>query len=504
MKTQVIHLESYDDRHSILDRLNWGQADRIIMIWPLRGEPLDHKLDLKLIHRRCQTTNIKLALVCKQPEVVDEARSLGIPVFRSLRQAQRIAWEYTLKPYEPPEKPQRKYTRQELAEMRSQAEPPAWVNSRDTRIAAFSISILAVLIMALFLIPGATITYQPSSQNQELDLTLTADPAVRTFNLSGTVPAKTLSISVEGRDEVKPSGETSIPDQAATGIITFTNLTDQEITIPAGTIIRTADPNTSIRFATSTETSIAGTSGATTLVPIEAINPGPNSNLPANTLVIIEGDLSRLLTAANQDPTSGGTERRSPSPSVEDYETLREALLASLWQTALEEAAQLLDPKDMIIDDEPLQVFIQEETFTPAQPEPSASLSLILQVEYEIHYISWEDLYNMGNTTLDAVLPAGYQAQPATLEIDSAVQPALVEDGVAIWPVTYTRQIFESDQIQTTIEHILGKTPSKAAQMLQSELDLPKKPEIEMWPEWWPLIPLMEIRISAYDLPEGS
>ena len=87
------------------------------------------------------------------------------------------------------------------------------------------------------------------------------------------------------------------------------------------------------------------------------------------------------------------------------------------------EAAQLLDPKDMIIDDEPLQVFIQEETFTPAQPEPSASLSLILQVEYEIHYISWEDLYNMGNTTLDAVLPAGYQAQPATLEIDSAVQP---------------------------------------------------------------------------------
>ena len=55
MKTQVIHLESYDDRHSILDRLNWGQADRIIMIWPLRGTPLDHKLDLKLIHRRCLT-----------------------------------------------------------------------------------------------------------------------------------------------------------------------------------------------------------------------------------------------------------------------------------------------------------------------------------------------------------------------------------------------------------------------------------------------------------------
>ncbi|HAY85032.1 MAG TPA: hypothetical protein DCY42_08950, partial [Chloroflexi bacterium] len=61
-----MHLESYDDRHSILDKLNWGQADRVIMVWPVRGIPLDNKLDLKLIHRRCQSAEVSLALVCKK------------------------------------------------------------------------------------------------------------------------------------------------------------------------------------------------------------------------------------------------------------------------------------------------------------------------------------------------------------------------------------------------------------------------------------------------------
>lgn len=502
MKTQVLHLESYDDRHSILDRLNWGQADRIIMVWPLRGMPLDHKLDLKLIHRRCHSTGVKLALVCKQREVVDEARALGIPVFRSLRQAQKVAWEYSLPLYEPPKKPERKYTRQELAEMRAQANPPAWTTHPTTRKAAFGASILAILLMAVLLIPGATISYLPAFETQQLDLALTADPEILAFNLSGTLPARRLSVTVEGRAETEPSGETSIPDQPAAGIISFTNLTDQEITIPAGTVIRTADPNTSIRFATSTETTMPGTSGAAILVPIEALNPGPNSNLPANTLVIIEGDLSRQLTAANPEPTTGGTERRSPSPSPEDYEELRQKLLDSLWQTALDEAGLTLADKDVILDSAPRQVNVVDEIFTPAEPEPAASLSLTLQAEYEILYLRWEDLYAMGNAILDAALPEGSTAQPGTLQILAQSDPEILEGDQAQWSVTFSRQIFEAGQLQPTIRQILGKPPGNAADLLRSELDLTAKPEIEMFPEWWPLLPFLEIRIDAFDLTE--
>ena len=49
---------------------------------------------------------------------------------------------------------------------------------------------------------------------------------------------------------------------------------------------------------------------------------------------------------------------------------------------------------------------------------------------------------------------------------------------------------------------MLGKTPGNAAKLLQSELDLTARPEIEMFPEWWPLLPFLEIRIDAFDLTE--
>ena len=500
MKTQVVHLETFDDRHSILDRLNWGQADQIIMIWPLRGLPLDHKLDLKLIHRRCQTSNIQLALVCKTPPVVDEARALGIPVFRSLRQAQRVAWEYSQTPYIPPEKPEHRYSRSELAALRTQAAPPAWLNHKNSRLIAFSASILAVLALVIFLLPGATIRYLPEFESQQLQLTLLADPEISAYNLSGAIPARKLAVSVEGRAETTPSGETRIPDQAATGIIQFTNLTNQEITIPAGTIIRTSDPNTTIRFSTATETIIPGTSGAATLVPIEALNPGPNSNLPANALVIIEGTLSRQLTANNPEPTSGGTEKRSLSPSPEDYADLRDELLISLWQTALDEANQLLDDGDVVLDTAPRKAVVIEETYSPANPEPSNTLSLILQVEYEILYLSWEDLSSLGNATLDAVLEEGYQSQPTSLEILSRSAPFFSEDEKAEWAVTFQRQIFKSDQLAPAVQQILGRTPERAAQQLETNLGLSQSPEIVLFPEWWPILPLTEVRITTIDL----
>ena len=500
MKTQVIHLESYDDRHSILDRLNWGQADRIILIWPVRGTPLDHKLDLKLIHRRCQESQVRLALVCKYPPVVDEARNLGIPVFRSLRQAQRIAWEYHLAPYEPPKKPDRKFTRTELAEMRVRANPPAWTTHPTTRMVAIIASVLAILAMAIFLVPSARIEYLPQFEAQHLDLTLQANPEIRTYNLSGAIPARRLLISVEGRLETEPSGQTRIPDQTSVGLIVFSNLTDQEIQIPAGTIIRTADPNTSIRFSTATNAIIEARAGAVIQVPIEALNPGPNSNLPANALVIIEGDLSRSLTAANPESTDGGTERVSASPTLEDYAGLRDDLLASLWDTALEEAQTTLNEKDVILDTEPRQVTIVQETFSPEEPEPSSSLSLILQVEYELLYLDWEDLSAMGNDILDATLPEGYQAQSETLQIDSLSSPVFLENDLTEWEIALSRMTFESGQLRPSVQQILGKTPDKAAGMLEKDLSLADSPRITLVPEWWPLLPLLEIRIEAVDL----
>ena len=96
MKTQIIHLESFDDVHSIKDQISWGQGDRIILVWPLRGQLLDNRLDLQLVKRHAQSRGMLLALVTSNNNIRQFASDLGIPVFRSLRQAKQLPWEYTI------------------------------------------------------------------------------------------------------------------------------------------------------------------------------------------------------------------------------------------------------------------------------------------------------------------------------------------------------------------------------------------------------------------------
>ena len=463
MKTQVINLESYDDRHSILDKLNWGQADRVILLFPLRGMPLSNKLDLKIIHRHCQTNETKLALVTKNQQIIDFAYELNIPVFPSLRKAQKIAWEYMTRPEEPPVRPEKKRTRQELAALVQHERQPGWSDKKAVRLTAFSLSILALLVLAAFLIPGATIEYLPELETQNLTLTLTASPEFTSFNLSGAVPAQLVTISVEGRSSLEPSGTISIPAQNASGLIELTNLTDQELTIPAGTIIRTADTASAIRFRTSTEITLEALSGAKVSVPIEAENPGEDSNLPANTLVQVEGSLSRSLTVNNPEPTTGGTTTQTTAPTAEDFDQLSAELLDALWHTALEEAQSGQNEMDIILDDHPQSVIIVEETFSPPEPQPSSTLDLLLRVDYEILMIESEDLYNMGNAILDATLPPGYGAQTATLTITNLTDPQVNEDATITWEAVLARQIFTTQQEAEAVHAIRGQSISQSS-----------------------------------------
>lgn len=500
MKTQVINLESYDDRHSILDKLNWGQADRVILLFPLRGMPLSNKLDLKVIQRHCQTSKTKLALVTKNQQIIDFAYELNIPVFRSLRQAQKIAWEYMTRPEEPPVRPEKKHTRQELAALLKNERQPGWSAQKGVRLTAFALSILALLALAAFLIPGATIEYLPQLETQTLTLTLTASPAYSGFNLSGAVPARLVTISVEGRRSLQPSGTLSIPAQNASGLIEITNLTDQAITLPAGTIIRTADPTSAIRFRTSTEITLEASVGMKVSVPIEAENPGENSNLPAGTLVQLEGNFSRSLTVTNPEATSGGTTTETTAPTLDDYDQLSNELLDALWETALEEAHSGQHEMDILLDDQPQSVTIVEETFTPPDPQPSATLDLLLRVDYEILAIRWEDLSNMGNAILDATLPNGYAAQTETLTLTNLTQPVIGEDGQITWEAVFSRQIFTTRQEAAAVDAIRGQQVAKAANTFQDALSLPYKPEITVFPAWWPLMPFLEFRINTLDI----
>jgi hypothetical protein len=109
----------------------------------------------------------------------------------------------------------------------------------------------------------------------------------------------------------------------------------------------------------------------------------------------------------------------------------------------------------------------------------------------------------MGNAVLDATIPEGYSSQADTLSLTPGSDPIPGEGSTTTWDVLIFRQIFTSRNLPKALKEIVGKSPSTAADILEEQLELPSKPDIQIIPDWWPWLPLLETRINLIDLREA-
>ncbi len=242
MKTQIVRLEPHDDFISARDKMGWNQAGRILLVYPEGGHILSRRLDLELLQRRSNTLGAQISIVTDNPEVKYQARLVGIPVYSSIQKAQKASWEdegrsknqeLTL-PITGKPSPN-------LEEMRKTAHPEAsrFLSNPGTRLAFFLLGVLALLSIAAVLVPSAEIHLLPEDKIQELTINVQAKPGIDAVNFSGLIPAHRITVIVEGRGSSNTSGILRVPLEYAQGRIQFTNLTDQEIRIPADTVVRT-------------------------------------------------------------------------------------------------------------------------------------------------------------------------------------------------------------------------------------------------------------------------
>jgi hypothetical protein len=138
MKTQVIQLERHDDVTSVKDKIAWSKASRVLLVWPKRGRVLYRPLDLLLLQRACQAEGAQFACVADDDDVLDHAKELGIPVFRSAKVAQRLAWrrQRQKKIYNP--KALRAYNEVEIQRKAAKSTPSKWQNLTPVRMTAFA------------------------------------------------------------------------------------------------------------------------------------------------------------------------------------------------------------------------------------------------------------------------------------------------------------------------------------------------------------------------------
>ena len=495
MKTYLVQLESHDDVISARDKISWSKAQRVLLVWPRKGSALERKVDLLLLLRHSQLLGVQLAVVTKSGDVRQNARALGIPVFAKSIQAQQSPWRRP--------RPRRRSFRPET---RKPAVPEELRRQRETfrvrprlnrwvRIAVFLTGVAAFLALALFFMPSAQVELTPLRHEQRLTIRAWANPQISAANLSGGIPAYPLKVVVEGRDVSESTGLALFPDKAAFGEVTFTNLTDQAVIVPAGTVLLTLTRSPE-RFLVVRDVKVPAGAGLSATGSARAEVMGSGGNVPAGSIRAIEGPIGLRVTVEHSRAFTGGSDRRSPAPSRRDYEALHARLLGTLKLTALEELQSGLQPDQRLLY-ETIQVTetIAEER-EPAINQPADRMQLILRVEFEGWYIQEKDLQAVAAMALDANLEPEFGGVPGSLVTTILDEPERDESGSARWEMAVEREIEPFWSKDAAVQMIQGRRVEEAVKILQSRFSLTEPPRIKMFPSWWACVPFLPFRIE--------
>ncbi|MDX9865196.1 MAG: baseplate J/gp47 family protein [Anaerolineaceae bacterium] len=493
MKTHVVQLEREDDIVSARDKMLWSKAPRILVVWPRRGRVLNRELDISLLKRQSQKLGAELAFVTLDDDVVLYAGEMGIPAFDSVSRAQRSIWKISRREALPAERPRRDHTLKELAEWNKAVNQPAKMKA-PVRIGAFFVGVAAVLALGLFLLPGAKVTVQPAEEVQTVNLNVRSNPAVKAPTLAGAVPVSGMTMIVEGQDQIPASGVLELSDSYAEGEVELTNLTDEAVTVEAGTIVlTTSEPP--VRFQTVKNVTVKTGNEDTVLVKVQAVIPGDAGNVAAETILAMEGVSGLALRVSNPAETTGGDNRNVPTPTEQDLRRVTDRLLLSLQESAREDIERVLGESGILMA-EPLQV--GEILATQQQPdlgEPGDELTLTLQIEYKARYIKREDLVRVAVLAMDAGLRPGYEPVQGTIEIVEVQQTNSGEE-IGEWRVAAARTVRENWQRDAVIRALLGAKLDEVAEILAAEHQLAGPPAVQMRPGWWPRLPYLPLRIE--------
>ena len=505
MKTQILQLEPHDDVISTRDKMGWGQAARIVLVWPKKERILLRRLDLQLLQRHAQQMGAQLALVTSDPEVRFNARQLAIPVFSNQRQAHTPRWRVGRRPLR---SIQRRKPRPDLEALRQELHPaqPAWYNQPLVRRALHITSILAALALLALFLPGARIVLYPQIQTQEIRFNVSAGTSVRTVNVTGDLPAHNISVIVEGSSQINTTGSLMVAEKASQGLVEFTNLTNDRVSVPAGTVVTTLPEGgqEAVRFSTSTSTQLSP--GRTALVKIICLEAGKRGNLPVGEIRAIEGASGLKLFATNPIPTSGGSEQLAAAPTTANAQELFERLVQTLDAAALEELQRAASDQDGLPIEPSLSLTsILEETYSPGPvdgvfTQPAQQLTLQLRLEYQGLLVANQDLQEISTRILDANLPQGFQPVPETLTSEHLRSPSLDEPSTARWRMLARRQLQALIDTERAASMARGLALPQAKQVLEDGLNI-RDVDIQLAPSWWPRLPWLTFRIQLTSAP---
>ncbi|HSB90062.1 MAG TPA: baseplate J/gp47 family protein [Anaerolineales bacterium] len=496
MKTQLIYLDPHDDHASARDKLGWARADRIVLIWPPHGRILTRRLDLVLLLRAARAQGARLGLVTHDPDVRAFAESFRLPVFDSPDELPEAAWKTSTS-----ESKEIQPAPPHALLSRPLRPPPRRVRTRPTsrrrqvqRVLLALLPLVAMLSLAITIVPAAVVEVVPLTTEQTAAFEITLDLGGPASDSAQSIQARRWTETFDGELRQPTSGTVLVPSAPAEGEVVFTNLTDQEQHIPAGTGVRTAQ---GVRFLTLAGAQLGAGAGSEAQVAVRATQAGDIGNVAAEAIVATEGPQGLAVSVANPNPTTGGgsTSRAGVAPA--DVDRIQQALTRQLLQEARSAVEANLAEGERIAPDSMRVLRVVSATSEPAIGQPADSLLLRLTIEVEGVTYADAALSAFADAVLREDASEAVETVPGTLHADLTRLLTRTDDGLR-YSASADRGIYRSVDSNELRRVLAGARPDEAEARLARRIDLAEPPRIRLWPAWLPRLPLLPIRIDIH------
>ncbi|MFN8419351.1 MAG: hypothetical protein U0528_08925 [Anaerolineae bacterium] len=511
MKLQIVQLEPYDDTTSIKDRLSSVKADRVLLVWPKRKSArlLQRKLDLVLIQREAERRKARLALVTADPDVIDYARELNITVFNSVRQGQQPGvWKQPLNKVfveraDRPEGTPDPFELRLIASRLRKLTPQERRNRLILRFGAILLLLVTLISTAVVVLPGAEVVIYPAQSQIDDVALITADPQASAIDYDqGIIPALVQVIDVETSASIPTTGVTDVANSLASGTVIFTNQTNDEITIPAGTVVFSTgrDP---ARFRTINDVIVPAGVGSTANTNIQALEDtsGTKGNIEPNLIINIEGPLNDVLGVRN--PISRAAVRCvRRHRHAGGYNNLLPLARDKIRQVALTQFSARLTSGQIVVP-ESIQIApgaTEETTYSAFIGDPVETLTLTLRTRVRALVIDQQFARDAAFASLSRQVRL---QQTRILDLNSvtyqltAVRPPDA-NGRVLLTMAVSGRIYTQIDAERARQRISGSSISAAIDALNRDwvLDPLRPPEIRVFPGIFGRLPFLTTRIT--------
>jgi len=461
--------------------LPWGHAlgRDLVALRRLRRTSEDAAVDLRLVSTHLQTRRL--------------AREAGLPV--TLRPPLRLDGQNPGSAHERRERRRVTTYASERAARRLGRRP------RHLGIGAALLAALVVFLLvgvlgaaAALFVPSATVELRPQSRREVAEFGVRAVAGYRDIDYGAAIiPARPVQVIVENRSEVPPSGTIYVADEYASCTVVFANRTNQSVTVPKGTIVRTGS-GVSVRFYTVSDVSLPGQLYAHARVGAIAMEPGTTGNVKALTINVVEGQAADLVDVLNDRPAEGGSVRAVPQVHPRDLELLRSQLLAELEVQAYEQLEQELGDTEFI-PPESVLVRVMSQQYDQAAYDKSETVSMSMKVVADSLALDRRAVDELATRILEAQAGEGMALLRPTLSLTWERQPD-TEEGVLSLAVTaegWVAPDIDPDRLRASLR---GKPLPEALAWLSRQIPLTAPPAIALKPETWERMPWLPSRIA--------